>query len=393
MKFIDSLPGCEDLDRFAQCRIFTDVAGENDVRSLGEFALLTGLPHRNTGTDLTQDIGAFDCQGLGADITGSDAALGDDESRRDSQSSDERLNSVRDTDGQTKLVFLVACIRCDQSSGRVAADGLAGADALLFLCQAAFDFVLESFLVADQGRIELDKLDVGELFELLDLGRRLVGVGTDDDDTAVVCLLDDHLCSGEQGLIRDTAHDLDDRGRGAEHKYLALGHGAVEGYAEDLEVSVIDCVDNDLVEVLDCHELGLDLVVGHIMDVLERDAGDILCLVGAAGLLFHISGHGSRLVSEGLVLGELCLTGIDQLIAVFYIMNVSDGEAPAFFEEGAHDLAVDLLAGIFFIIGLEKLCLQRIMSAQSGIAAADEDVLSAGLFCDLIHNCRIRNRP
>ena len=167
-----------------------------------------------------------------------------------------------------------------------------------------------------------------------------------------------------------------------------LGHGAVEGYAEDLEVSVIDCVDNDLVEVLDCHELGLDLVVGHIMDVLERDAGDILCLVGAAGLLFHISGHGSRLVSEGLVLGELCLTGIDQLIAVFYIMNVSDSEAPAFFEEGAHDLAVDLLAGIFFIIGLEKLCLQRIMSAQSGIAAADEDVLSAGLFCDLIHNCR-----
>ena len=47
-----------------------------------------------------------------------------------------------------------------------------------------------------------------------------------------------------------------------------------------------------------------------------------------------------------------------------------------------------LISRVLFVIRLQKLCLQRIMSAQSGIAAADEDVLSAGLFCDLIHNCR-----
>lgn len=358
MKFIDSLLGCEDLDRFAQCRIFSDVAGEDDIRSLREFALLACLPNGDAGADLSQDIGALDCQSLCADITGSDTALGDDESGCYSQSSDERLHCVRDADGQTKLIFLVACIRCDQSSGRVAADSLAGADALLFLCQAALDFVLKSFLIADQGRVELDELDVCELFELLDLGRCLIGVGTDDDDTAVVRLLDDHLRPGEQGLIRDAVHNLDDRGCGAEHKYLALGHCAVKGYTEDLEVNVINSIDNDLVEVFDCHELGLDLVIGHVMDIFERDAGDVLCLVGAAGLFFHISGHGSRLVSEGLVLCELCLTGIDQLIAVFYIVDIADGETSAFFEEGAHDLAVNRVA-------------QRVIAGGHGIPDAD----------------------
>ena len=67
-------------------------------------------------------------------------------------------------------------------------------------------------------------------------------------------------------------------------------------------------------------------------------------------------------------------------------MHISDSETAAFFKERAHDLAVDLLAGIFLIIGFEKLGLQRIVTAQGGIAAADIDVFSAGLSCDFIHN-------
>ena len=62
-------------------------------------------------------------------------------------------------------------------------------------------------------------------------------------------------------------------------------------------------------------------------------------------------------------------------------MYIVNRISSAFFEEWAEDLTVDRLSCIGFIVLLQKLCLQWIMSTKSRITSADEYVFFSGLFC------------
>ena len=157
----------------------------------------------------------------------------------------------------------------------------------------------------------------------------------DDDNAAVICLANDHLLSGKKRLVCHATHNLNDsRGR-AEHKYFPLGHRAEQCNAEYFQIRIVYRIHNDLVEISDRQKLLLDLVVRHIMDIFEGNAGDVFRFICAAGLFFHIGGHGSCFVAECLVFCKFRLAGIDKLITVFDIVNIVDGVPSALLEERA----------------------------------------------------------
>lgn len=97
-------------------------------------------------------------------------------------------------------------------------------------------------------------------------------------------------------------------------------------------------------------------------------------------LLFYILRHCRCTVAKCLIFGKLCLIRRNQLFTVFYIMYIINRISSAFFEERAEDLTVDRLSCIGFIVLLQKLCLQWIMSTKSRITSADEYVFFSGLF-------------
>ena len=135
-------------------------------------------------------------------------------------------------------------------------------------------------------------------------------------------------------------------------------------------------------------ELLLDLVDLHVVDIFQGDAGYVLFLVRSFCLFLHILRHGGRRVPEGLVFRELGLVGRNQLIAVFDIVDIFYGEPSALFEEGAEDLPVYHLAGVLFIVRFQKLGLQRVVSPQGAVAAADKDILFSCLLCHLVYHSR-----
>ena len=204
-------------------------------------------------------------------------------------------------------------------------------------------------------------------------------MGTDDDDTAVGGLLDDHVLAGEQRDIGDAAQDLDDTGSGTHHEELALAHRSVERDAEDLDIDVVSGVDDDLIEAFDIQKLFLDLVDIDGAQVIQGDAEDVFGFEGAFGLLFDIARHILGGVAEGLVAGEFGLVGGDEFLAVTDVVNVVDREASAFLEERAQDLAVDLSAGVFLVVFAQDLRFERVMAAQGGVGTADIDVGHAEL--------------
>ena len=168
----------KDLHRLAERRILTDIAREDDIRSLREFALLTCLPYRDAGSDLTQNIGTSDSERLRSYIAGCNSALGDDKCRRHRKSSYQRLNRIGNSDRKSEFILLITGIRRDQRPGGVTANCLSAADALFFSGKAAFYFLFKRLLIPDQRRIQLDKFDIRELLQLLELSRCFVGVRT-----------------------------------------------------------------------------------------------------------------------------------------------------------------------------------------------------------------------
>ena len=85
------------------------------------------------------------------------------------------------------------------------------------------------------------------------------------------------------------------------------------------------------------------------------------------------------LIAEGGVAGKLGLRRRHQLIAVAHIVHVAEGKAAALLEEWADYLAVNSAAQVALSLPAQHLGLQRIVSAQGGVPAADEDIVPARL--------------
>ena len=210
---------------------------------------------------------------------------------------------------------------------------------------------------------------------------------TYNDDSSVVCLFYHHLFSAKKRLIGYSAHNLYDSCRRTEHEYFSLCHCSVQCHTEYFYICIIHSIYNDLIEVFHFHQRFFDLVDVHIVDIFQWNAGNIGSFVCPFCLLFYILRHCRCTVAKCLIFGKLCLIRRNQLFTVFYIMYIINRISSAFFEEWAEDLTVDRLSCSGFIVLLQKLCLQWIMSTKSRITTADEYVFFSGLFCDFVNHC------
>ena len=207
-------------------------------------------------------------------------------------------------------------------------------------------------------------------------------MAADHDHAAEPGFLDDHVAAREQRAVRNAAHDLDKPRRRPEHKTLALSHRAIEGDTEHLEITVIHRVEADLAEARYCHELRLDAVDRHAAQAVERDAGHVRGTVRAVGLFFDVFGDRRFCVTEGLVLRKLGLRRRHQFVALLDVVDVSDGEAPALLEKRGEDLAVHGETACLHPFAQQPR-LQRIVAAERGIAAGEEQIR----FSTFLGNC------
>src|SRR5699024_7316436 len=96
----------------------------------------------------------------------------------------------------------------------------------------------------------------------------------------------------------------------------------------------------NLVEILHRHKLLLYLIEGESPDIFERNGGNILLLIYAAGLFLHIFLQIRHRVTKGFVFCKLCLRRRNKRISVPHIMHIVDGIASAFLKEWTENLSV-----------------------------------------------------
>ena len=209
---------------------------------------------------------------------------------------------------------------------------------------------------------------------------------TYNDDSAVVALEGNHVLAREKRDVCYAAHYLDDCRRCPEHEDFSLAHCTEQSDAEHLDIDIVHSVHDYLVEALDGHELGFYLVESHCVNVVEAYARNAVSLELSAGFLLNVAGHCRGSVAERLIFRELCLVCGHKFIAVLHVMNVVDGEASALLEERAQNLAVNHFARVLLVVLAEYPCFERVMASERRIASADEDVLSACLAGNVIHD-------
>ncbi len=122
----------------------------------------------------------------------------------------------------------------------------------------------------------------------------------------------------------------------------------------------------------------VDLIQVDGAQIRQRNVGHFRGRIGAAGFFGAPLPQVGRLVAKGFIAGKFGLTGGGELIALLHIMHILQGEAPAFFEERADDLAVKAGGGQGFDFIFQGEGLKRVMPAQGRIAAADQDKFLAG---------------
>ena len=209
---------------------------------------------------------------------------------------------------------------------------------------------------------------------------------SDYNDSTVLCFVYYHFFSGKKRLICNTTHNFDNCRCRTEHKYLTSCHCTIKGNAEYFDISIINRIHDNLVKISDFHKFLLDTVNVHIVNFFKRNTGNIRSFVCTLCLFFHIFRHGCCGIAKSLVFCKLCLICRDQFFTIFDIVNIINGKTTAFLEEWTKNFSVDSLAGIFLIICLQKFCFQWIMTSQSGITSADENIFSSGFLRNFIYN-------
>ena len=173
---------------------------------------------------------------------------------------------------------------------------------------------------------------------------------THHNNSAVCCFLNYHLFSCKKRLVCDCSHHLYDCSSSTEHKYFSFCHCTVKCGTEYFNICVIDCVDNDFIETCNSHQLCLNFVNIHIMNIFQRDAGYICCLIFSLCLLFNIFRHSICGIPKGLIFCKFCLICRNQFFTVFYIVYVVNGKSSALFKKWTHNFPIDRLSCIFLII-------------------------------------------
>ena len=199
------------------------------------------------------------------------------------------------------------------------------------------------------------------------------------DDAACLAFLRDHLFPGEQRLVGNIADGLDQCGRTADGEVTALCHGAVQCHCKHLHIAVRHCVHDHMAVIVHRQQLGLDAVKVHGAQAFQRDAGHVSCTDFAAGFFLNVFAQVAGVVAKGLVLGKFGLAAGHKLCAVAHIMHVVQCKASALAEVGAQDVAIHFVTVLSLRHLAQQVGLQRVVAAQGGVAAADDQVVHAEL--------------
>ena len=203
-----------------------------------------------------------------------------------------------------------------------------------------------------------------------------------DDEAAIGRLALHHVGACQERPVGHAAQHLDQPRRRAEQKPLARRHRAVERDGERFHIAVVHGVDHDPAVIPHRAELRGDTVDIHGAQLLQRDRRHIRRAHRAAGLFLDVLPQFGGAVAEGPVLRELRFARGRQLISVTDVVDVIQRIAPALLEKGAQHLAVDLPAAAGVDRIAQRLGLQRVVSAQRRVAAAQEQERRSRLLRD-----------
>ena len=157
--------------------------------------------------------------------------------------------------------------------------------------------------------------------------------------------------------------------------------------AKNFQVCVGYCVHNDLRHILCRHKLVFNSLHIQSIQLVQGNGDTVLFMVLSFCFFLHIFCKVGGFVAEGLVPGKFRHTGWNQVVLLFYIMDIVHCVAAAFWKKRADDLPVNNNALVLCQAICQKLCFQRIVTSQCGISTGNDHEVLSQLSGNLRHSC------
>ena len=217
-----------------------------------------------------------------------------------------------------------------------------------------------------------------QFFQTVQLVCGLLYMGTDQNDSSVLCVTL-QLLSSKKRLVRNPSHYFGESCCCSCHVMLSFFHCKHQCCAENFQICIRYCIDDNFRHILCGHQLLLDSLHIQNIQLVQGNGDTVLFMVLSFCFFLYVFRKIRAFISEGFVPGKFRHTGWNQVVLLFYIMDIVHCVAAAFWKKRADDLTVNSCAPCrsaivccrFLWSGCipvsqsfrQKLCFQRIMTS------------------------------